>query len=258
MAVLPVLRLIFFGLSNTFAVIALSLAAHLTSLTEEFFHVYFKFAALTIATAGLHILSLPVLLIIGRTRNGAFTSMVVVELSWLFVIWVMWIATGADAANANSLTFNGNCNLYRGNYATACNEIQAIEAIGFINWLILLGYSVVVLVFAIKAASDGRPAWTVSVREIYWSDGGAPNEKGNFTPPAPVPTSSPGYPPASSSGYPSTASPGYPSTGYNVSYSPPPPAPAPNAYPQPINQGYPGGIQVPAQAQPGQYQYPQV
>jgi len=210
MAILPVFRLIFFCLSNTFAVIVLSLGAHLTSITEGFLNFYFKFSVLSIVTALLHLLSVPALLIIDRTRSGAFTSMVVVELGWLFVLWILWIATGADAANANALTFNGNCNLYAGDDATACNEMQAIEALGFINWLILFGYSVVVLVFAIKAASDGRPAWTVSVKDINWSNGGVPNEKGNFTPPVPVPTSSPGYPPVSSPGYPSTASPGYP------------------------------------------------
>lgn len=43
------------------SIVVLGLAAHLTNITEEFFEVYFIYAALSIAAAGLTILTVPVL-----------------------------------------------------------------------------------------------------------------------------------------------------------------------------------------------------
>lgn len=45
-------------------------------------------------------------------RRGAFTSMVLVELIWVFVLWVLWIAAAALAAQEQQNVFGeGNsCN----------------------------------------------------------------------------------------------------------------------------------------------------
>lgn len=66
-------------------------------------------------------------------RTGAFTSMVLVELIWLSknsvlhkiylnsiyctntvawavgILWVLWLSTGADAANSTSISFPDGC-----------------------------------------------------------------------------------------------------------------------------------------------------
>jgi hypothetical protein len=79
---LSIIRIVALCLTLAFAVIVLGLAAHVTNVTEEFFGLYYQFAALAIATAVLTLVSLPVFLIVDAVRTGAITSMVVVELAW--------------------------------------------------------------------------------------------------------------------------------------------------------------------------------
>jgi hypothetical protein len=52
-----------------FSIIVLGMGAHMTSLTNEFFHGYFTFAALAIATAVLTITSVPVMLALKNASN---------------------------------------------------------------------------------------------------------------------------------------------------------------------------------------------
>ncbi|KAL4067357.1 hypothetical protein V8B97DRAFT_1977508 [Scleroderma yunnanense] len=159
-------RIVIMALSVTFSVIVLGLCADLISLTEQYYSSYFTFAALGVATAGLTIFSVPVMLMIDFLRRGAVTSMVLVELIWLFVLWVLWVATAGEAVSAANFYFPQGC-IYT-DYPTvnqACHEIQAVEAFSFLNFFVLLGYTIVLLVFACIAASRGNSPWFSSVKE---------------------------------------------------------------------------------------------
>jgi len=123
----------------------------------------FTFASLGIASAVISIVTLPVLLLVDVLRTGAFTSMIVVELPWLLINWVLWLATGALAAQFDQ-GLNNNCDLVLDTFLTSCHEIQGIEAFGFLNWLLLMVYSIVVLVMAIIGSSNGHTTWTSSVK----------------------------------------------------------------------------------------------
>ncbi|KAI0327357.1 hypothetical protein GY45DRAFT_1327713 [Cubamyces sp. BRFM 1775] len=88
-------------------------------------------------------------------RTGAFTSMVVVELSWLCtssfrshlarrhnthvgciaVLWVLWLATGAQTASQTSTAF-ANCDFIYPILNQVCNETHAIEAFSFLAWIV--------------------------------------------------------------------------------------------------------------------------
>jgi hypothetical protein len=57
------------GTTVVFSIIVLGMGAHMTSLTNEFFHGYFTFAALAIATAVLTITSVPVMLALKNASN---------------------------------------------------------------------------------------------------------------------------------------------------------------------------------------------
>lgn len=164
MALFSVIRIGIFSLSIVFSLIVLGLNAYYISLTQP---LYFIFSALGVATALLTILTVPVMLIVDSIRRGAFTSMIVVELVWLFILWVLWVATAGEAAATFNYYFPRGC-IYASVDPTAnayCMELQAIQAFAFLNFFIFLGYTGTLLVFAIIAGSRGNSVWTSSVKE---------------------------------------------------------------------------------------------
>jgi len=165
--VLYVVRVVVLTLSIVFSVIVLGLAAYLQSRTS----VALDFLGLAIASAVITIVTLPVLLIVDFIRDGAFTSMVVVELSWLFVLWVLWLATGADVAQQTS-NFFSSCDSIFPIFNQVCHEVQATEAFSFLIWILLMVYSIAILVISIIASTRGNSPWTSSVK------------RGNFLVPA--------------------------------------------------------------------------
>ncbi|KAK0467847.1 uncharacterized protein EV420DRAFT_1501589 [Desarmillaria tabescens] len=210
MSVITILRLTALVATLVFSVIILGLSAHITYLTTTVYGAYFTFAAMSIATACLTILTLPVMIAIDITRKGAFTSMVVVELSWLGVLWVLWLTSAALTADANTKTFVSGCGYINTEIDQACKEFNAIEAFGFLNWLILLGYTITLIVFAIIAANRGNNGvWTSSstATDFFARGPGAYSgantvapEKVNYAPAQPQP-SVVQYPPQSPSAY---------------------------------------------------------
>ncbi|SJL01476.1 uncharacterized protein ARMOST_04798 [Armillaria ostoyae] len=206
MSFLPILRLTALVATLVFSIIVLGLSAHITYLTSTYYGAYFTFAAMSIATACLTLLTLPVMIAIDITRKGAFTSMVVVELSWLGVLWVLWLTSAALTADANVNTFVSGCGYINDVINQACKEFNAVEAFGFLNWLILLGYTITLIVFAIIAVNRGNSGvWTSSTTATDFfakgAYGGASTvapEKVNYAPAQPSVVQ---YPPQSPSGY---------------------------------------------------------
>ncbi|KAK0490533.1 hypothetical protein IW261DRAFT_1546945 [Armillaria novae-zelandiae] len=203
MSVLTILRLGALVATLVFSIIVLGLSAHITYLTTTYYGAYFTFAAMSIATACLTLLTLPVMIAIDMTRKGAFTSMVVVELSWLGVLWVLWLTSAALAADATSNTFVSGCGYVNDLINQACKEFNAVEAFGFLNWLILMGYTITLVVFAIIAANRGNSAvWTSSTTTTDFFAKGAYSGASTVAPEKV--TAQPSvvqYPPQSPSGY---------------------------------------------------------
>ncbi|KIJ66360.1 hypothetical protein HYDPIDRAFT_109368 [Hydnomerulius pinastri MD-312] len=166
MGAIAFVRIAVLGLSTLFSIIALGLSAHLISLTETYFDLYFVFSALGVAAGVLSFLTLPVMLFVDFVRHGAFTSMIVVELVWLFILWVLWIATAGEAVTAFNFYFPYGC-VYNNLPTTnqACHEIQAVEAFAFLNFILLMVYNIFLLVVAIIAANNGNGVWLSSVKE---------------------------------------------------------------------------------------------
>ncbi|THU91973.1 hypothetical protein K435DRAFT_967873 [Dendrothele bispora CBS 962.96] len=151
------------------SLVVLGLSAHLASLSEE----AFAFEGLGIATAAITIATVPLMVGVDLTRKGAFTSMVVVELTWLGILWVLWLATGAEAIQIFNLAFIGCDNQlddfddFELSDESTCRETQAVAAFGFLGWIILMFYWVFLLVASITAASHGNSqVWFSSVRDM--------------------------------------------------------------------------------------------
>jgi len=163
---LPLARQVAFGIVTTFSVIVLGLSSHLTHLTNLYLDGYFVFAALAIATAVMSVISLLTMMVVDYMRKGAVTSMIAVELSWLGFLWILWLATGASAADTPFASTG--CDYFGSRYSeltTACHEYSAIQAFAFLNWIILMGYTTALLVLSIMAAQKGHSVWVSSVRE---------------------------------------------------------------------------------------------
>ncbi|KAF7301574.1 hypothetical protein MIND_00722900 [Mycena indigotica] len=173
--IVPLLRLIALGVALLFAVIVLGLAAGLTATTEKYLGGYFEFAALAIATASITIVTIPVMIAFEFLQPGrVFTSKIAVEISWLFILWVLWLATAADATNAASVNFISRCGDYfSSRIESACRQTAGVQAFSFLNWLILMAYTVFILVLAIIAQSRGHAA-IISRRSTESIDGYRP------------------------------------------------------------------------------------
>ncbi|KAJ7314300.1 hypothetical protein DFH08DRAFT_895916 [Mycena albidolilacea] len=180
---LSLIRLVVLGTVLLFSLIALGLAGDLTTTSMRAFGVYFSFAALAIATAVLCFLTLPAMIALEIMRPGGPTSMIIVELSWLGFLSILWLATGANAAEFVSVGFWFDCNdTGRGENpanATGCHEMSAVAAFGFLNWLILMGYTGLLTVLSLIAANRKHTGvWTSSVAN-------APFDQPAHTPSAP-------------------------------------------------------------------------
>ncbi|KAF5393691.1 hypothetical protein D9757_000362 [Collybiopsis confluens] len=165
MAFLPVMRTTVFSLALTCSLIVVALSAHFTWVTTTFADgAYFASVVLALAAAGLSIITLAIMIAVDLTRKGAFTSKVLTEVVWIFVLWVMWIAAAAFLTEDQELLGVGvGCE--DALFPSACQEYNAIEAFSFLAWLALLAYNITLLIYAIVGSSRGTSPWSSSVRE---------------------------------------------------------------------------------------------
>ncbi|KAF9076604.1 hypothetical protein BDP27DRAFT_1313613 [Rhodocollybia butyracea] len=160
MALLPTLRIVVRTFVLLCSIVVLGLAAHVTSLAD---FDGFDFAGLAIAVAVITIISLNAMIAIDYTRRGAFTSMVIVELGWFSVLWILWLSAAALSAEEicvafDSFDFDPVLN-------TICGENHAITAFSFLAWLCLLGYTITLLSYAIMSANRGGNPWMTAVND---------------------------------------------------------------------------------------------
>jgi len=169
------IRLVSLGLVSIFSIIVLGISADLIHLTEANFGVYFVSSALALAVSLLTLITILPMMIIDTLRKGAFTSMVVFELVWTFILWVLWIATAALASQDGTGT--ADCAYYGAffNLATICHEFNAIEGFAHVTWLIFLIYFATLLVSTIRLNNNGHNVWQQSVKETdFWGPGSHP------------------------------------------------------------------------------------
>ncbi|KAJ7270310.1 hypothetical protein C8J57DRAFT_1321604, partial [Mycena rebaudengoi] len=175
-AALSLVRLVAFSVVSVFSVITLGLAISLITTTSKFYNGYFAYTALGAAGAVLTLLSVPPMLVLDIIRPGGPTSWIITELSILPFLSILWLATGANTAEMSpSLLFLylGGCTsdpifgTSLGADTGACQKTSAIEAFAFLNWIILMGYSGMVLVLALISLSRKQPGvWKSSVAEL--------------------------------------------------------------------------------------------
>ncbi|KAF8351005.1 hypothetical protein F5887DRAFT_912914 [Amanita rubescens] len=253
--VVSIIRLGLLAAVTLFSVIVLGTAAHIISVTEATIGTYWAFVAFAIAVSVLTILTIPALVVISIIRSGAPPNYVVVELGWLFVLWVLWMASAGYSANQLSILPSG-CSInivFAKSFSVRdtinCGEFWALEAFAWLNWLILMPYTILVLIMAIIQHTRGNQrVWTCTVHQVDFfapavvKPGMVPQQQ--MYPPQPmVQQQYPGTPPQQVT----PMNTGYAQPPPNVGY---PPAPANTGYlPDPATTGYtqgPGYVQDPA------------
>jgi len=160
---LPVVRSVVLGVVLTLSFAVLGICAHINFLTANGYGYYYygvftdlvwtESGSMGIAVSVITIVSLIALIAVDLLRSGAFTSMVIVELVWLSVLWVLWLSAASVIA---SWCGTGLCSDYS----------RGAEALCFLIWIILLGYTVTLLTFAIIGSKQGKKAWTSSVKDL--------------------------------------------------------------------------------------------
>ncbi|EJT98436.1 hypothetical protein DACRYDRAFT_24499 [Dacryopinax primogenitus] len=138
------LRLVGLGIVAFLSIIVLGISANVNF-------------GLGIATAVLTIISVIPVLAIDFFRKGVFTSWTSVELGLVGLLWVLWLATGADAASLASAGCDAFCEGFfcYGYSASTCSQVRAIAAFGFIGFFILLALWVWTLVIGVRAHNVG-------------------------------------------------------------------------------------------------------
>jgi len=215
-------RLVTFSTTLLFSVIVMCLSADLISLTEPN---PAKFAALALSTSLFSLVTVGPMLFIDFYRSGSFFSFIIVEVSWLSVLWVLWLSSGSYAAwtdqqiislipEESSCNFGVDFGLFSSAVTTgtqACHEIKAVMAFSFLTWILLMFYTIILLVLALRAQNQGHNVWQAAIRDgtlFYPSEkvvGGSPPMA------APQPTVYQSYPPPAQQTLPQSVS--HPYTG---------------------------------------------
>ncbi|KAF7288619.1 hypothetical protein MIND_01428500 [Mycena indigotica] len=170
---LPLVRLVVLCVALFFAIVALGLGAAVESATETLEDLSFAYASLAIAAAVLTLLSVGPMVALELLRPGGPASWLWVEISVLLVLSILWLATGGATANVlQVLNEFGYCTAGvtgagGGAGESLCGETQGVAAMGFLSWLLLMGYAGMLLVVGIQAASRGQSdVWTTSVADL--------------------------------------------------------------------------------------------
>jgi len=146
-------------------IIVLALGGNSISVTEQYFNDYSGYAALGVATGVLAFVTLPIMIALDFFLS-TFTSWIVVELSWLSLLWVLFLATAADAANDLS-KINNTCDFFYTQENNVCHETQGLAAFAFLAWIPLMAYTITLLVVAILNSGANTNIWTSSVKDAF-------------------------------------------------------------------------------------------
>jgi len=163
MAVLNAVRLTLFTLIALFSIIASSLLAYLTSITDSAGFYYSSFA-LGIAAGILSILAIVTTVVVDIYRRAAVTSLVWYELAWTGLTWILWLST---AAGITSLDLFSSCTFVNATVQANCREYLVALVFSWINWVLMFSWFSSLLAVSVIVAARGEPGnvWQTPVNE---------------------------------------------------------------------------------------------
>jgi hypothetical protein len=159
-------RVLIMGSVTIGSVFVLIMGALVISFTNNHHLGYFPYAALGLAVASLTLITLPVMLFLSIYRKEVFVNMILVELFWLGLLSILWVATGGTIASLPWLNYCATLALYYIGGVEACMETQAMAAFSFLNWMGVGGLWLVLISLAMLQASRGNGIWTEYVTHV--------------------------------------------------------------------------------------------
>jgi len=173
---LHICRFVVFGVVLLFSLVELGLCANEIRITENGVFIdngfeilmlspfYFTFAAFGLATSVLTIAFMVPIIIVDLLRKGAFTSMIIVELVWTAVLWLLWLASAAESTAVGIFHV---CNFEDGHLTTLCHQYPAIQGLAYFNWILLFGWWLTLLFLAImmKRSTPDKTVWRKSIAD---------------------------------------------------------------------------------------------
>jgi len=152
------------------------------------------------------------------SAKDRFFSWIIVEIGWLSVLWIFWLTSGSYAAWTDDqliliLPSESSCSFgvfSADGVSRGCHEIKAVTAFSFLLWILLLGYTIMLIVLSLRAQQNGHPPWKTSVRDgtlFYVSEKSMGNSVQVMATPPSIPQSYPqSYPPAPQQSFPPSIS----------------------------------------------------
>ncbi|OCH95965.1 hypothetical protein OBBRIDRAFT_830559 [Obba rivulosa] len=173
MSWIDIVRLVTFVFTLVCSLLALAMGGSVISVTSNkkfFFRPQtLSSSAMAVAIGVLTMVTVGAMTVVDLLRSGAFTSMILVELIWLNLLWVLWLVVGALAAQDFNGFWSGTCDWTTQEASSACQETQAVAAFGFLACFALGAYTTLLLVLAIMRHSRGVPIWKSSVKQSFHS-----------------------------------------------------------------------------------------
>ncbi|TFK36711.1 hypothetical protein BDQ12DRAFT_736793 [Crucibulum laeve] len=157
-------------LSLIFAIAVLGLSASWINATREVAITDFEILALV--TSSLTVVLASLWLVVGQLRKNATFTRIATELCLIFVLWSLWLSTGALVVVWSSLLYPFKCADFTPTGKSFCNQFFGIEGLSFLNFVLLKVYWWTLLIMTLR--SNEAVAWTTSVRHADFFSGNVP------------------------------------------------------------------------------------
>ncbi|KZT57599.1 hypothetical protein CALCODRAFT_517372 [Calocera cornea HHB12733] len=153
-------RIILLSLISILAAGTAGLSGYLLALLNEALGGYdaaFGFLGFSLACGVITVITIAIVRIMDWTMVDSWMSRTAVELGWLGVLWVLWMGSAGYTTSLIAPLDLGSCSDYYGEDSVVCSQAEALQAVGWVEWLLLVTLFTWELVFAILAHQRGYP-----------------------------------------------------------------------------------------------------
>ncbi|KAJ6564629.1 hypothetical protein B0H19DRAFT_1141575 [Mycena capillaripes] len=135
MTFIPRLRIATISSVVVLSLVWLAVVIHMTVVDGENGPTGALAGVMGIATVALTLTTGLTMAALGYRRPGLWRSMIVAEVCWLSVVWIMWALTAIFGVLPDTVPFDGQID--------QGSEIGPIIAFPFVNWILLMIYTIV-------------------------------------------------------------------------------------------------------------------
>jgi len=160
-------RLVIFMLVELFALVALGLSGYLISVQHQF-NIPVDFAVVGLIAGLFSLIIFGALTIVGFMFRGAWINRVLVEMITAAVLSLLWlIAAAVGSSHGDSFNNCGDDDLVPAAVAQ-CSGWAAIQGLGYLNWLLLMSYALMLLILSLSESRRGNSSiWSSCTPDAF-------------------------------------------------------------------------------------------